>query len=72
MQPLLAISWSALILKEHITAAVPLTALAVLAAMAICLKTRDTSTSPGARRDADRQTVRSYPAPFARRRSLRR
>jgi drug/metabolite transporter (DMT)-like permease len=37
LQPLLAITWSALILREHITAAVPLAAIAVLAAMAVCV-----------------------------------
>jgi drug/metabolite transporter (DMT)-like permease len=40
LQPLLAITWSALILREHITAAVPLTAIAVFAAMAVCVKSR--------------------------------
>lgn len=40
LQPLLAITWSALILREHITAAVPLTAIAVLAAMTVCLRSR--------------------------------
>ena len=37
LQPLLAITWSALILREHIGAAVPLTAIAVLAAMIVAL-----------------------------------
>jgi drug/metabolite transporter (DMT)-like permease len=46
LQPLLAIIWSALILHEHVTAAVPLTALAVLAAMTICIKARVTGGSP--------------------------
>jgi drug/metabolite transporter (DMT)-like permease len=40
-QPLLAIAWSALLLKEHMSAAVPLTAIVVLAAMMLCLKSRD-------------------------------
>jgi drug/metabolite transporter (DMT)-like permease len=40
LQPLLAITWSALILREHIAAAVPLTAIAVLAAMTVCVKSR--------------------------------
>jgi drug/metabolite transporter (DMT)-like permease len=40
LQPLLAITWSALILREQITAAVPLTAIAVLAAMAVCVRSR--------------------------------
>jgi drug/metabolite transporter (DMT)-like permease len=42
LQPLLAITWSALILREQITAAVPLTAIAVLAAMTVCVKSRST------------------------------
>jgi drug/metabolite transporter (DMT)-like permease len=46
LQPLLAITWSALILHEHVTAAVPLTAVAVLAAMTICIKARVTGGSP--------------------------
>ena len=41
LQPLLAITWSAVILREHITAAVPLAAIAVLAAMAVCVNSRD-------------------------------
>ena len=45
LQPPLAITWSALILHEHIAAAVPLTALAVLAAMTVCIKTRDRTKS---------------------------
>ena len=49
LQPLLAISWSALILKERITAAMPLTAVAVLAAMGLCLKARDASSNPDGR-----------------------
>lgn len=44
-QPLLAIGWSALLLKEHITTAVPLTAFVVIAAMALCVKSRDTPTT---------------------------
>ena len=40
LQPLLAIAWSALILREHIGVAVPLTAVTVLAAMTLCLRTR--------------------------------
>jgi drug/metabolite transporter (DMT)-like permease len=40
LQPLLAITWSALLLEEHIGAAVPLTALAVLASMALCINAR--------------------------------
>jgi drug/metabolite transporter (DMT)-like permease len=40
-QPLLAIAWSAVLLKEHVSAAVPLTAVAVLAAMLLCIKSRD-------------------------------
>jgi drug/metabolite transporter (DMT)-like permease len=40
LQPLLAITWSALVLGEHIGAAVPLTAVAVLASMALCVKAR--------------------------------
>jgi drug/metabolite transporter (DMT)-like permease len=40
VQPLLAIAWSALILGEHIDAVVPVTAIAVLAAMAVCLRSR--------------------------------
>jgi drug/metabolite transporter (DMT)-like permease len=39
-QPLLAIAWSALLLKEHMSAAVPLTAIVVLAAMMLCIKSR--------------------------------
>jgi drug/metabolite transporter (DMT)-like permease len=39
-QPLLAIAWSALLLKEHMSAAVPLTAVVVLAAMMLCIKSR--------------------------------
>jgi drug/metabolite transporter (DMT)-like permease len=46
VQPLLAITWSALVLKEHIGAAVPLTALAVLASMTLCVKARDPATNP--------------------------
>lgn len=45
LQPLLAITWSALILHEHISTAVPLTAVAVLAAMGLCLNTRDSARS---------------------------
>jgi drug/metabolite transporter (DMT)-like permease len=41
LQPLLAITWSALILREHVPAAVPLTAVAVLAAMAVCVRSRN-------------------------------
>jgi drug/metabolite transporter (DMT)-like permease len=41
LQPLLAISWSALILGEEITIAVPLTMIAVLAAMAVCVNSRE-------------------------------
>jgi drug/metabolite transporter (DMT)-like permease len=48
VQPLLAIIWSALILHERIAAAVPLTALVVLAAMTVCIKTRDTTPNPAA------------------------
>lgn len=46
LQPLLAITWSALILGEHIPIAVPITALALLAAMTLCIRTRYTSTKP--------------------------
>jgi drug/metabolite transporter (DMT)-like permease len=42
LQPLLAISWSALLLHEHIGPAVPLTAVAVLAAMTLCVTARAT------------------------------
>jgi drug/metabolite transporter (DMT)-like permease len=42
LQPLLAITWSALILREHITLAVPLAAIAVLVAMTICVESRST------------------------------
>jgi drug/metabolite transporter (DMT)-like permease len=42
LQPLLAITWSALVLREHIAAAVPLTAITVLAAMTVCVKSRST------------------------------
>lgn len=38
-QPFLAITWSALLLSEHLTWAVPLTAAIVLACMAVCLNT---------------------------------
>jgi drug/metabolite transporter (DMT)-like permease len=38
-QPFLAITWSALLLSEHLTWAVPVTAAAVLACMAVCLNT---------------------------------
>jgi drug/metabolite transporter (DMT)-like permease len=40
LQPLLAITWSALILREHISGAVGLTAIAVLATMAVCVTAR--------------------------------
>jgi drug/metabolite transporter (DMT)-like permease len=40
-QPLLAVVWSALLLGERISAAVPLTAVVVLAAMALCINSRD-------------------------------
>jgi drug/metabolite transporter (DMT)-like permease len=40
LQPLLAIGWSALILGERIPPAVPLTAIAVLAAMFLCVRSR--------------------------------
>jgi drug/metabolite transporter (DMT)-like permease len=49
LQPLLAIAWSALLLKEHIGAAVPLTALAVLASMTLCVKARDPAADPDRR-----------------------
>jgi drug/metabolite transporter (DMT)-like permease len=38
-QPFLAIIWSALLLGEHITWAVPATAAVVLACMALCVNT---------------------------------
>jgi drug/metabolite transporter (DMT)-like permease len=44
-QPFLAITWSALLLSEQLTWAVPVTAAAVLACMAICLNT-DTRPAP--------------------------
>jgi drug/metabolite transporter (DMT)-like permease len=40
-QPLLAVVWSALLLGERISAAVPLTAVVVLAAMALCINSRE-------------------------------
>jgi drug/metabolite transporter (DMT)-like permease len=38
-QPFLAIGWSALLLGEHITWEVPVTAAVVLCCMAVCLRT---------------------------------
>jgi drug/metabolite transporter (DMT)-like permease len=52
LQPLLAITWSALILHEHIGLAVPLTAVAVLAAMTVCVSARDTAAQPTSSRSA--------------------
>jgi drug/metabolite transporter (DMT)-like permease len=43
LQPLFAITWSALILREHVDAAVPLTAIAILAAMTVCIRSRNSS-----------------------------
>jgi drug/metabolite transporter (DMT)-like permease len=43
LQPLLAITWSAVILREQIPAAVPLTAIAVLGAMTLCVRSRHAS-----------------------------
>jgi drug/metabolite transporter (DMT)-like permease len=39
-QPLLAVTWSALLLGERLSAAVPLAAVAVLAAMTLCVRSR--------------------------------
>ena len=63
LQPLLAIAWSGLLLKEHIGAAVPLTALAVLASMTLCVKAREPAADPD-RHHATREAARSPRTPL--------
>lgn len=46
-QPLLALLWSALLLGERITWPFVVTAVVVIAAMAVCIKSRVTVTAPG-------------------------
>jgi drug/metabolite transporter (DMT)-like permease len=55
-QPLLAIVWAALLLDEQIGRAVPLTAVAVVASMAVCLRT-----GPGSAREPELRPARLAP-----------